>query len=143
MTSTKKDYTLELDGEYDSLDEAIIAAQEKYDSYSFRLQRACNIGVVSFEKGLFNKRTVYKAAIIQKPEFLNMTIAEMAVGNMGDTATGYAVAPKFNTAKMSFVATAADQASGWIGEITTFLRIGGMGHGHWPETYYLLGRYFK
>ena len=112
-------------------------------SYSFRLQGACNIGVVSFEKGLFNKRTVYKAAIIQKPEFLNMTIAEMAVGNMGDTATGYAVAPKFNTAKMSFVATAADQASGWIGEITTFLRIGGMGHGHWPETYYLLGRYFK
>ncbi|MGM9552598.1 MAG: S-layer homology domain-containing protein [Clostridia bacterium] len=137
-----KDYALILDEEYETYDEALSAAENKYNSYSFRLQRACEVGVYTEEKGIFDKRTVYKPVIFQKPDFLNMNIAEMAVGNMGD-GMGYDVAKKYKAAKNAFVATAADQAKGFIGSITTFFRIGGMGHGHWPETYYLLGRYYK
>lgn len=136
-----EDYALILDEEYDTYDKAEDAAQKKYDSYSFRLKRACEIGVYE-ETNKITKKTNYKPAILQKPDFLNMNIAEMAVGNMGD-GLGYNVAKKYASAKNGFIVTAADQAEGWKGDITTFLRIGGMGHGHWPETYYLLGRYHK
>ncbi len=135
---------LVLDGKYDTADEAYAAAKKKYDSYDFRLQRACMpTTMLKTDYSLFGDKTYYQAIILQNAEFLTMTISQMAIGDMGDSATGNNVAPAFAAAKNAFVASAADQADGWIGGITTFLRIGGMGHGHWPETYYLLGRFHK
>ena len=145
---------LELDKKYESKSEALAKAQDIKNDYGKRLSRACEVSVSTVTTGIWPfKKTVYKIKIAQSPEFLMMTVAALAAGDnpqdndlivkVGSYSLGCKVASLYEDAKTQFIHSAIDSISDDGVLLGGIVRFGGMVHGHWPETYYLLSKFLK
>lgn len=151
-------YIWTYDEDYESKSAAEKAAKDLIANYGTRVGKHAKVSVVSKEKGLVNKTTVYKVTAQQQPAFMMMALANLASeptnSGIGATSLGYEVASAYSKAKTDFIWSAADTkgkdgtglfvpddwkfAGGWY---LGFVRLGGMTHGHWCLTYNLLARY--
>lgn len=154
-----KDYTWICDVEYATADEAFKAKETVLNDYGTRISKYANIRVMEVTKGVFSKKTVYQLYVDQYPAFATMVVADLAAGsngaankldinnpvieNIAGQNAGIKVANAYHNAKFNFVWSGIDSTGedGQFHFLGVDTRLGGMTHGHWPITYYLLARY--
>jgi hypothetical protein len=108
--------------------------------YGDRLYQFCKLEQV-YDESYYNVGLgeniyiyIYRLVYKQTPAFFMMTLSDLAAntgGRKSGMLTGFAVAPKYENAKLSFMVS-----SGKI----PIPKLGGMEHPHWLESYYIIAK---
>lgn len=121
-------------------DEAYEIKTYTESEYGVRIARYANVVMLQDQDvggySVISKQTV---------AFLMAALADVAAGEehgggRSGSPLGFAVAWRYEWPRTAFILAAADNAPGGVGIFTRTAKIGGMGHPHWQETYYLIAR---